>query len=322
MSTPSMSYCSVNTRTVSHESPIGSASGFQRNFLIEIQLPWTKQPLESVKVTEEIKAAIAAYREKMGDVTVTLLVPDPGYATVGARLIDIQVIDGQIHKRDLIAHDGDVAGIIHGLADGGDLPEHITIDHTLWRDIIVCTHGSRDACCGTFGVPIYQHLRQLTNDGGNVRVWRSSHLGGHRFAPTLTDYPSGRCWAFVNEEIAGAILTEGMLPEGLLENYRGWVGHREQALQMLEAEAFVHYGWQWAEFSQHGRILERDDEDRGIVAEIVATHPTLPTVKVTGRVEYGEEYSTFASCNAAPVTYQRRSLVEFEHTIMEPADAR
>lgn len=314
--------CSVYARTESHESPLGSAPGFARSFLLEIPLPWTKAALDSVQVSHEIKAALAEYRERAGDVNVTLMVPDAAYAATGPRLIDIQVIDGAIIKRDLVVHDGDIASIIRSLAHDDSLPESVHVDETPWRDIIVCTHGSRDACCGTFGVPVYQHLRQLTNDGGTTRVWRSSHLGGHRFAPTLIDYPGGRCWGFVDEGIAEAILTGEQSPESLKEHYRGWVGNKDAALQMLEGEALARFGWQWGHYAKHGTVIERDTEGRSTVVEIVATQAGSPLITVRGEIEWGDEFSTVASCNAAPVTYTRKSLAQFSAVSHDPVASR
>ena len=56
---------------------------------------------------------------------------------------------------------------------------------------MVCTHGNIDAACARFGYPIYQQLRQ-NYATQSLRVWRCSHFGGHQFAPTLIDFPSGR----------------------------------------------------------------------------------------------------------------------------------
>jgi hypothetical protein len=319
MATASFPRCSVYARTESHESPLGSTVGFTRNFLLEIPLPWTKSAIDSAQVSQEIKAAIASYRKNIGEVSVTLLVPDYAYAGEGARLIDVQVTDGHITKRDLIARDGDIAAIICAIADDKPLPETVHIDDSPIRDIIVCTHGSRDACCGTFGVPIYQHLRQLANTGGATRVWRSSHLGGHRFAPTLVDFPSGRCWAFVDETVAESILTRSESPELLKDHYRGWVGHKDAALQMLEGEALARFGWQWTRYAQRGTVVSRDGEGRGREVEIIATHPHLPEITVRGEIEWGEEFTTIASCNAAPVTYMRKSLTQFASAIHETA---
>lgn len=57
------------------------------------------------------------------------------------------------------------------------------------RDILVCTHGSRDVCWGKFGYAIYKLLRARHAAPNGLRVWRTSHIGGHRFASTLLDFP-------------------------------------------------------------------------------------------------------------------------------------
>jgi hypothetical protein len=52
---------------------------------------------------------------------------------------------------------------------------------------LVCTNAKRDACCATYGAPVYRALREHL---GN-QVWQSTHLGGHRFAATALFLPSG-----------------------------------------------------------------------------------------------------------------------------------
>lgn len=53
--------------------------------------------------------------------------------------------------------------------------------------VLVCTHGSRDRCCGVLGGVIFRQLNQLLGDV----VWQVTHLGGHRFAPTALCLPLG-----------------------------------------------------------------------------------------------------------------------------------
>ena len=55
----------------------------------------------------------------------------------------------------------------------------------------VCTHGSRDACCAVVGRPIYDELLSSVSHDERTLVWEMSHLGGHRFAPTVLTLPSG-----------------------------------------------------------------------------------------------------------------------------------
>jgi len=54
--------------------------------------------------------------------------------------------------------------------------------------LLVCTHGSRDSCCGSLGPRLAQLLRP------HHEVWEVSHIGGHRFAPTFWHLPSWRVY--------------------------------------------------------------------------------------------------------------------------------
>ena len=70
---------------------------------------------------------------------------------------------------------------------------------------LICTHGSRDACCGTLGGKLYKNLleQEANTPKENLpTIWQTSHLGGHRFAPTILQFPSALISAFVvTEEI-------------------------------------------------------------------------------------------------------------------------
>ncbi len=111
------------------------------------------------------------------------------------------------------------------------------------RDILVCTHGARDACCGKFGYGFYVEMRGLAAiRAGGIRVWRTSHLGGHRFAPTLLDLPSGRMFGRLAPGDAEAVLDGG---EALLARlpsiYRGRCALPEPA-QIVERELWLKSG--------------------------------------------------------------------------------
>ncbi|MHA6781157.1 sucrase ferredoxin [Pseudonocardia saturnea] len=53
--------------------------------------------------------------------------------------------------------------------------------------LLVCTHGRRDRCCAVDG----RALSVAVTAVGEADVWESSHLGGHRFAPTALVLPTG-----------------------------------------------------------------------------------------------------------------------------------
>ncbi|MFD7706055.1 sucrase ferredoxin [Streptomyces sp. NPDC059786] len=52
---------------------------------------------------------------------------------------------------------------------------------------LVCTNGRRDRCCALLGRPLAAELAASDVEG----VWEVTHLGGHRFSPTLLVLPFG-----------------------------------------------------------------------------------------------------------------------------------
>ena len=69
----------------------------------------------------------------------------------------------------------------------------------------VCTNGQRDLCCARYGLPVYARLREAV--GG--RVWQTTHVGGHRFAPNVLALPQGalygRVFADEVDDFLGAV---------------------------------------------------------------------------------------------------------------------
>ena len=71
--------------------------------------------------------------------------------------------------------------------------EHHTFDSALGARpdggplALVCTNGKRDRCCALLGRPLAAELAASKVEG----VWEVTHLGGHRFSPTLLVLPYG-----------------------------------------------------------------------------------------------------------------------------------
>lgn len=53
--------------------------------------------------------------------------------------------------------------------------------------VAVCTNGKRDRCCAVYGRPLAAELASFSG----LDVWETTHLGGHRFAPTMLVLPYG-----------------------------------------------------------------------------------------------------------------------------------
>lgn len=94
--------------------------------------------------------------------------------------------------------------------DGGADP----LQHPL---LLVCTNGRRDSCCAIRGRPIGMRLARRFPEA----VWESSHIGGHRFSPTILVLPSGYSYGRVNESKCEQILASAMADRVVLESCRG-----------------------------------------------------------------------------------------------------
>jgi len=67
------------------------------------------------------------------------------------------------------------------------------------EQIFICTHGRHDKCCAKFGQELVDKMRyHVSRQKTAVEVWDSSHLGGHRFAATMLDFPTGRAYGHLS----------------------------------------------------------------------------------------------------------------------------
>jgi hypothetical protein len=115
-------------------------------------------------------------------------------------------------------------------------------------EVLVCTHGRRDACCGRWGTLLHAEVAARW-DG--VRTWRCSHTGGHRFAPTGLTFPDGRAWASLDPDVLDGIVTRSIDPVALRAHYRGSTALDEWG-QVVERALFERFGWSW-----HDHELQR-----------------------------------------------------------------
>jgi hypothetical protein len=167
------------------------------------------------------------------------------------------------------------------------------------RDLLVCTHGTVDAACAKFGIPLYNLLKKHHTDAA-TRVWRVSHFGGHVFAPTLIDMPTGHYWAYVEPPQAAQIARRDGDVSALRGHYRGWAGLPSGFVQAAERELWQHYGWAWLDFPRAGAIRAKDeateepqwadieitftlpDGREGCYRARVRLGPPVPTIDTTG----------------------------------------
>ena len=131
------------------------------------------------------------------------------------------------------------------------------------RDIFVCTHGQRDRCCGCYGYPFYREAQQLSQQWNipNLRLWQISHIGGHRFAPTLIDLPQGRYYGRMDLERFKLLVLQQGNWRSLFDCYRGW-SLLPKPVQCLEQLLWRNQGWQWLTQSVACDLLHVDSQQQ------------------------------------------------------------
>ncbi|MFJ4032657.1 sucrase ferredoxin [Streptomyces griseoluteus] len=82
---------------------------------------------------------------------------------------------------------------------------------------LVCTNGKRDRCCALLGRPLAAELTASDVPG----VWEVTHLGGHRFAPTVLVLPYGYAYAHAEAHTVKEALHRAQDGQVLLEDCRG-----------------------------------------------------------------------------------------------------
>ena len=75
-------------------------------------------------------------------------------------------------------------------------------DHAGEPLALVCTNGRRDRCCALLGRPLAAELAAA----GHAEVWEVTHLGGHRFSPTMLVLPHGYAYGRLSAHTAKDIL--------------------------------------------------------------------------------------------------------------------
>ncbi|KES07740.1 sucrase ferredoxin [Streptomyces toyocaensis] len=82
---------------------------------------------------------------------------------------------------------------------------------------LVCTNGKRDRCCALLGRPLAAELAASEVEG----VWEVTHLGGHRFSPTVLVLPYGYAYGRAEAHAVKGVLQGAREGRIVVEGCRG-----------------------------------------------------------------------------------------------------
>ncbi|MFM9265090.1 sucrase ferredoxin [Tychonema sp. BBK16] len=254
------------------EDIIGTGSNYQTYVLIECCLPWESEAFNSKEVPQNLRDLVEEVQHSHQKVRFLLINSDQHKCADRRKILIYDNKNSELFggnkKHEFNADNIDkVAGIVRSYL-AGDVPD-CEADNKPSRDILVCTHGSHDMCCARYGNPFYAQATALVSELGldDVRVWKSSHFGGHRMAPTAIDLTDGRYYGNLDRTSFQSILTRTGDIECLNKVYRGW-GILQNEIQVLERELIMLYGWDWFNYKVTGQMISSDIKNDAFSAEI------------------------------------------------------
>lgn len=96
--------------------------------------------------------------------------------------------------------------------------------------VLVCGHGSRDACCALRGTAVFGALAPALAE---EELWISSHQGGHRFSANVIVLPRALQFGRVEPDEAVRVVSSALSGAIEIDRYRGRTCH-EARVQAAE----------------------------------------------------------------------------------------
>ncbi|MFC6695391.1 sucrase ferredoxin [Nocardioides daphniae] len=203
----------------SGEPMVGTAPTDATYLLVEYAGAWGRKALAESRLPDAVKAHL----DSEAGVRVLLVRRHGGLSGPGVRVFAVQVEPASTRIETTVLDDAEaLLGVDVALLARGELPGWEAYDGELH---LVCTNGRRDLCCAELGRPVAAALSARWP----ASTWEVTHLGGHRFAPTLLSFPSAVCLGRLDAESAVLAVEElqaGRHPVGFT---RGRVGVPEAA---------------------------------------------------------------------------------------------
>lgn len=190
------------------EELAGSAPHVESWLLLEVREPW---PRDVAAALGDGTAGVRAVRAWLDATPASrlLFVRRPGKAGSSRRVFVVRATatDAEVRRLEL----ADL-----GKLDGLELDE--AGERVETGLVLVCGHGSRDACCALRGTAVFTALADHVPPD---ELWLSSHQGGHRFAANVIVLPAGIQLGRVDPSAAAQVV--GAARDGTLslEHFRG-----------------------------------------------------------------------------------------------------
>ncbi len=190
------------------ESLAATATTAERWLLVEVPGSWPRDVSAGGALRPPAQDVVTAWLERTPSSRLHFI-RRPGRAATRSLAFVIHAAESTTEVRRIeLDHRGDIADV--DLDRDGDV--------TAQQLVLVCGHGTRDACCALRGMAVYGALA-MKLDG--EELWVSSHQGGHRFAANVLVLPAGLQFGRVEPDEAALVVARALAGEIELGRYRG-----------------------------------------------------------------------------------------------------
>lgn len=271
----------------------GTASAADRWVLLELPGPWPKPALAHpllASLTDPMELTGSTPGVDPTDQPTThrtLLIADDTTAErtadSGHRIVvwDRDATDGPtgFRGRETTVARSSVAAAAFAAARG-ELDDDLELVSPGRRDVAICTQGTHDRCCGSMGTRFHGEAAARFAGDPTVRMWRTSHTGGHRFAPTGLTFPDGMTWAGLDLGTLDAALHGVADLSAAADRLRGCAFIADRGAQLIDIEGVRRHGAAWLAAP---RTWHRNGDDVTVVARLNGRDAQLSGTVVAGR---------------------------------------
>ncbi|MDH6709951.1 hypothetical protein P3T27_006700 [Kitasatospora sp. MAA19] len=199
-----VSTCATASRELSE--PLAATAAVATTWLlVEQNGPWGAKALGESHLDPATGRALEAAAAGTG-VRVALIRRPGRHAdclpTAGHEVLVAHTVPGRGWvRRAEVADPAELLALDFAALGGGD-HGGFGVEHVGGPLALVCTNGRRDRCCALLGRPLAAELAAA----GHSEVWEVTHLGGHRFSPTMLVLPYGYAYGRLTAETAKEVL--------------------------------------------------------------------------------------------------------------------
>jgi hypothetical protein len=205
-------FCSQVSKQVGEQLFGTAVANIKIWFLLEYNRPWQAKATDDNELPSAVQSWLREQMALVGNARLQFIRQHKASPTLSFFIALPE--DGRLYRFELDEYEDlfmlDIAAIVGGAAQ---------YDSFQWSKplYLVCTNGKRDRCCALWGAAFFRALRPLAG----TAVWQTTHLGGHRFAPTMLTLPDGVMHGRLSVENAAEFLAAWQQGKIIPDNYRG-----------------------------------------------------------------------------------------------------